>query len=716
MTNNNNLTIAKDMVKINQLIPSNIHLKREGSNYRATTCPICGGGNHFTIYNDGKSWKAWNCISDGGTVLDYIMAVEKIELNEAINRLLEIANLNNFTKEELNNMNTTITKREQVKVKQYNNPINKTEYLKDISGKCLDYCKSRGLTDDTINHFNLRQYTNKGYTNIVFPYYEASIEGYVDNNIIAGKVRKPEKVEKGNLKYWTLKIEGYEDEGSYTDYGCIFNEQNIHSLINYKYNIGEKLESIIVTEGEFDTMIAYQAGYENVVSIPNGVAGAEKVIEARKDFFDKFDRIIVISDADEAGIKMDEAFLNVYGDKACFIDKKLFPANYDINQVYYKAEFIDKTGGAEAIRRIVNSAKIDNDGIESLDATKYYDKLHCDDNMFYIPTGFPTIDNALNDLQPGFVSIIAGKEHSGKSTIADKMQLNAMKHGHGVLRVDGEATQQIVQGRLYRKIIGNDKTKYDVVKKNKKEKLYPKITECIKISEWEKDKNFLIDALELNTDDMDGTFTKIEKYLNSRRIGLLILDNMMTLVPNDDNYLSNQSKFMEKCCKLARKHNVHVLILAHFKKEDRNLNPTSDSIYGSSNIRNKADVILLVERNFNDERISTPEGTIPVKGYISLVKNRMDEDGELAFLTKAKNPEEQDIDRRVKLAFDKTTNNVYEVNSTWGICYDTINYEVDYMKNQPMEEKMKYIETLDEDEKSGVYDTIIISDGEELPY
>jgi twinkle protein len=80
--------------------------------------------------------------------------------------------------------------------------------------------------------------------------------------------------------------------------------------------VGENDKSIVITEGEFDAMAVYQETGIPSVSLPNG---ANHLPIAFLPFFDKFERIYLWMDADEAGRNSAEKFASKLGSKRTLI-------------------------------------------------------------------------------------------------------------------------------------------------------------------------------------------------------------------------------------------------------------------------------------------------------------------------------------------------------------------------------------------------------------
>lgn len=164
--------------------------------------------------------------------------------------------------------------------------------VKPITDECIEYIGKRGITPTTINEFKLGSYDGK----IAFPYIK-------HETVIGYKTRKPIK-NPGKPKMQSIT-------GSKP---YLFNSQNI-----------ETGAELIICEGEFDCMIISQCGFKNVVSVGAGAGSLNVLIEQAKEYLNKFDNLIIVSDNDKAGTVMDQLFVEAFGEKAKLIDKNYTP-------------------------------------------------------------------------------------------------------------------------------------------------------------------------------------------------------------------------------------------------------------------------------------------------------------------------------------------------------------------------------------------------------
>ncbi|MBN9564949.1 MAG: toprim domain-containing protein [Alphaproteobacteria bacterium] len=122
---------------------------------------------------------------------------------------------------------------------------------------------------------------------------------------------------------------------------------------------------VVVTEGEIDALSMSQA-FDNkwpVVSIPNGVQSAYKALQETQDWFNGFDRVVLLFDQDEAGIKAAKSCAQLFKVGHVFIGKlPLKDAN----------EMIVAGRSSELINAIWRASEYRPDGIvDGKDTWKY---------------------------------------------------------------------------------------------------------------------------------------------------------------------------------------------------------------------------------------------------------------------------------------------------------------------------------------------------------
>lgn len=463
--------------------------------------------------------------------------------------------------------------RMEVKRNEFNNCIKE---ITDITQECIDYIRLRGITEETMNYFGIKSY--KGM--IAFPYmrYE-TVTGY--------KLRKPIKnPEKPKM----TSIPGSKP--------YLFNVQNVDSA-----------DEIIVCEGEFDCMAIHQCGYKNVVSVGAGANSLASLIEQAKEYLLSFNYIIVVSDNDEAGRNMDTLFVYEFKDKVKLIDKGLYTRN-DINEELVLC-------GADAVKKIIESGRFKIEGRRDLDQTPYKGISALEGN--YIPTGIGTIDNAINDLAPGRVTLLTGRSNGGKTTFTKQIIANAINFNNKVFVISGEGDQETFINEIYQCIIGRNHNYYNIVKVNKKFHKEPKPEVLTALRKWHEKKLTLFNKGESRLKTTEQLFNMIEYEIKINRHHLIVIDNLMSILSAKavEKYEA-QADFMQRCNDLAACYKTHIILVLHPNKEYRKGNDMDlEQISGTMDLGNKADNVIAVIREYEEEKIQ--QG---INGRIAVIKNR----------------------------------------------------------------------------------------------
>ncbi len=162
-----------------------------------------------------------------------------------------------------------------------------------LSQKAQEYLKNRGLSTYTIQRFKIGEssefmpQTGKEMNCLNFKYY-----------------RKEQLV---NIKY--------------RDGGKNFKMVKDAELILYNLDSLEGAEECVITEGEFDCMAVAEAGYYEVVSVPNGASKGNQKMEYLDncyEFFGKIKRVIIATDADAPGVNLRNELARRLGRHRCF--------------------------------------------------------------------------------------------------------------------------------------------------------------------------------------------------------------------------------------------------------------------------------------------------------------------------------------------------------------------------------------------------------------
>lgn len=454
--------------------------------------------------------------------------------------------------------------------------VEEIKKVTSITKECINYIKLRGITEQTIKKFNLGTY--EGY--IAFPYYKYS-------TLIGYKIRKPKK-DPGKPKMKSIT-------GSKP---YLYNIQNV-----------EEGTELIICEGEFDTMIIDQCGYTNVVSVGAGANSLSTLVEQAREFLDKFEILIIVSDNDDAGQNMDKFFIEEFGDKAKLIDKKLYKRK-DINEEYILY-------GKDKVIELIESARFKIEGRRDLEKQPYRNLEQRKGN--YIPTGLPTIDYGLNDLGPGCTTLITGRSNGGKSTLVRQIIANAIDKGNKVYLMSGEGDPDIFLNEMYQSVIGRFKEYYNTIQINRRYRKEPKKDILKKLQKWHYKKLVMFNKGDSKLKTIEQLTSMLEMEIKINNYDLIVIDNLMSIlsVQASEKY-EQQADFMQRLCDLAKAYNTHIVLVLHPNKTYKKGEEMDfEQISGTSDLYNKADNIITVIREYKEEKIN--EG---INGKIAVLKNR----------------------------------------------------------------------------------------------
>ncbi len=284
-----NLEDMKEQVNLYKYLDNAGHkLEKIGANeYRVNPCPVCGHKDHFTIYTDTNSFYSFSCINKGGSIIDYMIEVEGMSKEKAIEDLKQLAGA------------PLVTEGKQIKDNlkagaiQGKGPTdNSAKTAEEAQKKTLSLIE-RALEGNTCKYYYTRALTDK------------TIQAYKLGYIPDGHKMGPDFIGKYLLpvsdKYCILRSE----DGQYRNIGKpeLFNKQYLEtpSLTG---------QEVFITEGIFDALSLEELD-RPAVSI-NSTTNKGKLLEAleanREQLKDK--TFIIALDQDTDGKKTAEVILD----------------------------------------------------------------------------------------------------------------------------------------------------------------------------------------------------------------------------------------------------------------------------------------------------------------------------------------------------------------------------------------------------------------------
>lgn len=423
------------------------------------------------------------------------------------------------------------------------------------------YFEKRMVSRETVNAFHI-QSDPKG--NIVFPFFENGVN-------VFEKFRKPYKLKKDDRSPKEWRVPGTKPVLFGMDL-CVFSRP------------------LIITEGEIDAMSLYEAGIQNVTSVPSGCEDFSWV-ENCYDWLEKFKTIILFGDSDEPGRKMVKTLVKRLDESRCRIvedypDSPRGGVCKDANEIlYFHGEFA-------LIEMVENAKEVPVRGLIDLGDVPPEDPTA----VPRIKTNIPKLDALTGGLLEGGISVILGKAGSGKSCLANGIILNAVEQGYPVAIYTGEFNSRRAQHWLNLQAAGSDylTLKYDPIKDKKVPVLPYNVQE--RIMDWYKGKIYLYDNDEIfDGDQADAVLSVFTGAVRRYGVKLLVVDNLMCVTSDREDETAAQRVFANKLKRFAVKYDVAILLVAHARKTKAGEKLNADDLSGASATNNLADMTLAVE-------------------------------------------------------------------------------------------------------------------------
>ena len=447
---------------------------------------------------------------------------------------------------------------------------------KDLSEDVIDWFDWRGISEATLKEWDIREEDG----NVAFPYYNR------DGEEVLVKYRVPNRT-KANKKIW---------------------EAGGGKKVLWGLEHLDSEQRLVVCEGEMDALVLTEAGVENVTSIP---FGAEKYnwVENCWEFLDQFDRVILWFDDDDPGQRTEAELAKRLGKWRVSIVQSEYK---DANRQLVKED-------EESLRNSIENAKdLGGQKLVDLKDVKPFDL----ESKTRVPSSIQQINHMVGGYPGGMVSVWTGKNESGKSTFLTQELGYAINEGFTITTYNGEMTHTKLKEwtELQMAGRGNTEERYDDFL-DSETYIVPEEDREI-IEDWYSGDYWLYETTQgIDWNEMLDTF----KY-SAKRYGtkLFLVDNLMSALTGsgstNSEYYRQQSEFVGRIIEFAREFEVHVMLVAHPRKEQGEL--SKYDIAGSGDISNRVDYVYSIKRFDEDDIADDPELSENDDGVINLLKDR----------------------------------------------------------------------------------------------
>lgn len=215
------------------------------------------------------------------------------------------------------------------------------------------------------------------------------------------------------------------------------------------------------------------------------------------------------------------------------------------------------------------------------------------DDYTAIPLGIPALDKKVLGLILGEVSIITGSSGAGKTTFLNHLILTSVQRNYRVALWSGE----MAGGKIVAWIDQMAAGKNHVVLKAGTENFYQAPQNiCTRINEWIGDRLYIYNNA--YGQKWSQLCPDIEKCVKEHQINLVLVDNLMALDIDTFSGENNdkQKNFIVELSDLAKKLNVHIVLVCHPRKENLSQLIRKESIAGTADLTNRADNVILLHR------------------------------------------------------------------------------------------------------------------------
>lgn len=443
--------------------------------------------------------------------------------------------------------------------------------------EAVEYMKGRGISEEVCKQYGLTVQESNPHI-LVFPFYD-------ENGVLTFvKYRNMDYAGRGN-KEW-----------------CESNTKPI--LFGMKQC--EDFDTLIITEGQIDSLSVVQAGFKNAVSVPTGAMGFTWIKNCW-DWLIRFQNVICFGDFEKGHMTLLDTLIARLPQTIRAVRQEDYLGEKDANDILRKY-------GEQAVRTAIENAEIPRmSNVKGLETVQTVDI----NQLPKIKTNITEVDRVIGGLVYGQVILLTGKRGNGKSTFMSQLVAEALDQGKSVFVYSGELADYHFKRWLDFQLAG---TEYVTVSTNEYgDETYSLSDETVgKLNKWYAGRAFIYDNNCVQDDavELESVATTIEKVIQRYGCTLICVDNLMTAmdtVKDQDNLYLGQSNFVGKLKKIAVKYNVNIVLVAHPRKSNTEF--TNDDVSGSSDITNKVDVVMSYSR--------TDEADADCDGKLLITKNRL---------------------------------------------------------------------------------------------
>jgi len=446
-----------------------------------------------------------------------------------------------------------------------------------------DWLSRRGIASDTAERMGVSTHSDDRGNWLTFPY---RLDGEVVNRKRRMTAEKRHEMDKGGRL-------------------CLWNGEVLRSQ---QVRDGG---SVIITEGEFDAMIAVQCGKHSTVSVPNG-APSERVddpanakryaylYDCHEHDLGQVREFILATDGDKPGASLATDLAAILGPERCrFV---VYPeGTKDLNEVFLAH------GQAGVVKAIDDARPWPVKGLYRMSDIPEAAAVQA------MTTGIDALDPMMS-IVLGTLTVFTGYANMGKSTVLNTLLASCVARGVPVCVASFEtAPKPILRDGIARAMLGC--SEYDYAAHAGRTTAWDRIEQHVRIV-----SNSLDEDTEL---DIDGFLDVCRAAVLRDGVRVIVLDPWNEVEhkrARDETTTEYVGRSIRKVKAFAKRFNVAFWIVAHPTKPQKGQSgiPSLYDVSDSANWSNKADYGLVYHR---------PDKTVN-EATLAVVKVRMGLPGE----------------------------------------------------------------------------------------
>ncbi|WP_026674008.1 DnaB-like helicase C-terminal domain-containing protein [Alkalihalobacterium bogoriense] len=567
--------------------------KKIGSNTFLIPCPFCGKkSNHFKVDEHKQLYKSFNECTHGGDIITFMEDYEHLSKKEAIQKLLELANISSdvevkpmspITFKETNKENELKTNEVDFTqlIEMAHNNIDETDY----------FTNERGLTAKTINKYKLG-YAKEGL--------DFAINNHPDIEEKPNDITKMYKYflpifdEVGKCSYF---IPRRDDNSPNAEKFKTQKTKNLKGfsvqLLNERYlKAPNQYDVLFIVEGYFDALSIEEFDYPAIGL--NSVSNVNKLIQLVKDNYDHAlsKTFVIIPDNDEEGEKL----LNKVNEEFSQLDIdyliKRIPADYKDTNDFLKA---DREDLGSFLKVAVQEVHTDRQGeflVNYFD--NFFEEIRNSENQ-PICSGFPGLDSILNGgLYPGLY-VLGGPTSLGKTAFVHQIADQIAENGIPTLYFSYEMSRKDLMARSLSRLSfikskSNALTDIEI----KTGKANPLFLEELKQGYKKVAENIIIHQGNLG-ESLEQLEAKLKRFKRYHNRFVVVVDYLQIIKLSKSSSIGERSNIdavVTRLKQISRDYNVPLLVISSLNRTNYNVSVGFESFKESGTIEYSADVVM----------------------------------------------------------------------------------------------------------------------------